>query len=805
MGLQENWENIPKSMIDTKQWLCYIFQDRGTGRLSKPPLSPKTKKIVDKTNENHWASFTRAYGAYEVGNNVEGVGFVFDNGFIAIDLDDCFEPNGTLTPLAQDIIDHFDGAYIEYSPSGEGLHIFIKGEKPNDRTKAPGIEVYDGKNFVTVTGEAIDSSGDECVNMQEALDWMFDKYLPEQNIKGVDYAQIEPEHGQRTVEEWLSLGLEKDPRLSELWESIDHDCDESSVDMSLLNKLAYWLNRDYDAIEDAFFNSPWFDSKDAPHKSKCIDRDDYLRWSITNAINRTVETACERDEMFKNRVRVKLRAAKESDGDAGSLVDDRFLGDLTDAGTATLMAEVYCDTLCYTSEGGWYWYNGKYWEQDNKTAAMACALEITDIMLEEAQDWYDEVQQQIWDDDIEAEQAKKMLSSPNKLLSYVYKTRQARALKSVMEIAATKMVKPVSIFDANPWILNTPLCVIDLRTGERMSHNPAFMCTGMTAVTPEDKTTPLWTRTLNTTFCGDSELIHYVKLHMGAALIGKVFQENLIIANGGGSNGKSTLFGAVQSVMGDYATSVNPELLLSTRSSEQQVGMAMLHGKRLAIAQETDEGKSLCGSMLKRLVSTDTMVAKRLYHDPFNFVPTHTLVLSTNHLPRVTSNDKGTWRRLEVIPFNATIKEKDTITDYMGMLVKECGGEILQWCVEGAIEFYNSGCIIREKPKVVEMARNEYRENEDWLQSFVTDCVEDAVGESLLHSDVYSAYRVWATSEGLYIRSSIMLGKALKQAGWAGGDKTWLKSLNKTAKAWDNKRLIKKDYMSNVVKLKGVS
>jgi phage/plasmid-associated DNA primase len=101
--------------------------------------------------------------------------------------------------------------------------------------------------------------------------------------------------------------------------------------------------------------------------------------------------------------------------------------------------------------------------------------------------------------------------------------------------------------------------------------------------------------------------------------------------------------------------------------------------------------------MLKRLVSTDELVAKKLYHNPFNFIPTHTLVLSTNHLPRVTSNDKGTWRRLVVVPFNATIAEKDTITDYMGLLYEQCGQNILQWCVDGARMFYEAGCCDKEQ------------------------------------------------------------------------------------------------------------
>lgn len=808
MSLRENWENIPESMTAAKQWLCFIFQNRGTGRLSKPPISPKTRKVVDKTDEGQWASFNRAYAAYEAGENVEGIGFVFDNGFVAIDLDDCFDEAGKLTPVAQDIVDHFYGAYVEYSPSGNGLHIFVKGVKPNNRTKdtASGIEVYSGKNFVTVTGDVTDDSGTECLEMQDELDWLFETYLPEKNVKGTDFTDIEPEHGDRTPDEWLEIGLEKDDKLEELYNSEIHDGDESNTDMSLLVKLSFWLNRDYDAIYDAFLDSPWFESKDTKHQNKVLNRKDYIQNSISNAINMTVQTAQERDDKFKNRVKVKIRPNVADGGDSKSLVDDRFLADLTDLGVANLVAETYGDVIAFTPQFGWCWFDGRMWDINNETAVMTCVMDVTDVILEEAHEWVEQVKQKIYDEEIEGQEAKSLLAEPMKLMKYVMGARKASSIKSIMALAAPKLSIDASQFNANEFILNTPLCVIDLRTGERMSHKPEYMCTSITRVTPDDRKSELWDRTLKSTF-GSDELIKFVQLHMGSALIGKVFQENLLMANGMGANGKSTFFGSIQNVMGDYATSVDPALLMSSKQSEQQVGMAMLYGKRLAIAQETDEGSMMSGSMLKRLVSTDTMVAKKLYKDPFNFVPTHTLILSTNHLPRVKSNDKGTWRRIEVLPFNATISSDKMITDYMGMLTKECGSEILQWCVDGAIEFYNAGCIVKNKPEEVVAAHQEYRENEDWLSRFTAECTKDTVagtGGYITHDELYSVYVAWAKREGEYKRSSIAVSKALVAAGWVKQSKVWLNDKNKLATLWMDKELIRGIMSGKMVKLKAV-
>lgn len=789
MSLADNWQNIPESMTGAKQWLCFTLRDDGRDRLSKPPVSPKTGSIVDKTDESHWVKFHRAYGAYESNDNIDGVGFIFDNGFMAIDLDDCFDDNGSLLPVAQDILDHFAGAYVEYSPSGNGLHIFVRGVKPNNRTKANGIEVYTGKNFVTVTGDMTAESGFECLLMQDEIDWMFETYLPEQNSKKVDYTAIAADHGDNTPEEWLNIGLEKDAKLALLYNDKEHDGDESSQDMALLCKLAYWLNRDYDEIESAFMESPWFVSKDTAHTNKCIKRKDYLHDSIANAINRTTETASERVDKLRNRVKVRIRPAVGGDGK--SLVDARFLDDLTDAGCAVLLGEVYGDILRYSDALGWSWYNGKYWEHGSRVMAMGCVVDLTDAILEEALAWLEELNIQADEEAWSDEERKKRTYEVNQLLAYLRKSRNAKSFKSILEVAQEQMYTDVSVFDANEWILNTPLCLIDLRTGERLPHKPEYMCTCITSVTPDDnQDNALWQKTLRDTFM-DDELIRYAQLHMGSALIGKVFQENLVIANGNGANGKSTFFGAIQTVLGDYATSVDPELLLSARPAEQQVGMAMLHGKRLAIAQETDEGKAICGSMLKRLVSTDTMVAKKLYHNPFTFIPTHTLILSTNHLPRIKSNDTGTWRRIDILPFNNTITPDKMITDFMGVLVKECGNAILQWCVDGAKMFYENECKITQAPQEVLEAKAEYREQEDWLMLFMTDCVRDSasVDDTVSHNELYSAYKAWCTINGVYVRSSIALGKALKQAGWKFIDRQWNSNTQKLEKLWLGKEL----------------
>ena len=775
-------KNIPQSLAAFQQWLCFKLVDRGGARKGKPPVSPATGEVCAKNDESNYTTLMDALTGCET-YDLDGVGFVFTNGFMAIDLDDCFDDDGSLTDVAQDIYDHFTKTYIEYSPSGNGLHIFVRGVKPNDRTKdsSLGVEVYSGYNFVTVTGDHIEGTGYDVVELQSEIDWLFDKYLPDTTV--LQKSEIIVDHGDKTPREWLNIGLSKDQKLSELYHCVEHNGDESGADMALIMKLAYWLNRDVDAITDAFKNSPWVNSKDEYHKKKC-ERKDYLPESIGKAVQTVSETAANADKQFKSRADSFLALHTGADGDVKIELDS-----YTDYANAKVMNEIYGDILRYTKSWGWMYYNGTVWETDVDWRAVTCAINVGESLLRSAEAWIaaDTERLSVIGIDPTSVEGKKVLAAATALQKHALYTQSAKGINAMVSIAKTLMIDDADTFDANPWLLNTPEFVVDLSTGERLPHSSRHKCTCCTSISPSldggnGETSEMFGKFLNQIFCGDEELIDYFQLQVGAAFVGKVYNENLIIANGSGSNGKSTVFGVLQSLLGDYATAIDPELLMSGRVSEQQVGMAMLQGKRLAIAQETEAGQQIRTSMLKRLVSTDTMVAKRLYHDPMNFTPTHTLILSTNHLPTISANDAGTWRRIVVLPFNATIRPEDMIADFQNVLMRNEGQQILDWCIRGAIRFFDMNCILSDKPKAVVDASNEYRESEDWLSAFKQDCLIE--GKCVWHKELYKVYTYWARNANERVLSSNSFSRALASAGWKYEPKRYNKITQKCAKAW---------------------
>lgn len=751
-------KNIPKTMAATPQWLCYKLVDTGKPRLSKPPFSPKTGRQCAKNDETEFCTLNEALVGMER-FDLDGIGFVFTSGFVAIDLDDCFDDKGNLTEVSQDIFDHFTDTYWETSVSGNGLHGFMLGEKPNPRTKdsALGIEVYSGFNFVVVTGDIVEYTGTDAVEMQDALDWLYETYLPPIILHPEE--EVVVSHGDLTPEEWLERGLQNDVKLARLYNETNHDGDESSTDMSLLMKLSYTLNRDKQAITDAFMRSAWVASKSKAHKRK-LERVDYLPDTIDKVIALTTATAQENARRYDNRV---MRVFSKS---------DEHDYELTDLGNSELMKSVFADVLCYTDAFGWCYYDGVRWESNVEYRAMEAARDIATEMLAFSREKLSKQQDMLADEGVDAssDEGKKRLAGGVAFYNHAKKTQSERGIKAMVNLNKAYMMVDSKEFQEDAWLLNTPAGVIDLSTAELMPHDAKYKMMNMTKCAPQQIETPMFNKFLNTIFCGDVDLIRYVQTIIGSSLVGKVYSENLVIVTGDGSNGKSTLFNLIHQLLGDYSVSIDPELLMSSRANDQKLGMSMLQNKRFAEAQETEEGQRLRSSMLKRLVSTNSVVAKQLYKNPSEFIPTHTLILATNHLPKISSTDLGTWRRIVVVPFNATIKPEDMIPDFHNILLEREGAGVLQWAIEGAVAFKEAGCLLSDKPEAVLIASQEYRQSEDWIEAFLgASCdYRDKHDEDITvrHDVLYRRYRKWCESAGEYARSAQLFTRAMQGAGW---------------------------------------
>jgi P4 family phage/plasmid primase-like protien len=338
--------------------------------------------------------------------------------------------------------------------------------------------------------------------------------------------------------------------------------------------------------------------------------------------------------------------------------------------------------------------------------------------------------------------AKEKVRAADAYQKFALRMREAGKIQGALNLARSAMEIKIEECDSNPYLLNTPGGIVDLNSGEIKPHDPAEYCTKITKCAPADTAhSELWDGFLDTITQSDKELQQYIQTVIGAALIGKVYTESIVIAYGRGANGKSTLFNAFYAVLGSYAGKVPAEALTTSRNTSHKNTLAELPGKRFVIASETEEGQRFSNSMLKQMASTDPIVAEKKFKAPFEFIPSHHLVLYTNFLPKASGNDHGTWRRLTVVPFNTTITNPQT--NFLERLLEQSGGVILRWMIDGARMYIEAD---RKFPscRAVETATGKYKEDNDWLSQFLDENCEIGDTFTVGSGALYGRYNPWA-------------------------------------------------------------
>lgn len=458
--------------------------------------------------------------------------------------------------------------------------------------------------------------------------------------------------------------------------------------------------------------------------------------------------------------------------------------DFSDVGQATVLATEYRDILRYSPSTDYMVYNGSFWEE-SKPKSQGVSQDLTERQLAEAETEMkkamDELVKNGGMEILVSVGPKKAVQMFNKQQAHAYEMYEDASVykkyaikrRDTKNIAATlKEARPMleveqRNLDADEFMLNTPTLTYDLRQGIKfpMKHRPEHFITKQTTVDPSSDGADIWAAALDTFFLKDADLIDYVQRMVGLSAIGKVYVEALIIAYGEGRNGKSTFWNVIARVLGTYSGNISADMLTVGCRRNVKPELAEAKGKRMLIAAELEEGMRLNTANVKQLCSTDEIYAEKKYKDPFSYTPTHTLVLYTNHLPKVGAIDKGTWRRLIVIPFDAKIEGSADIKNYADYLFEKAGGAILTWVIEGAKKVIADNYKI-EPPKKVRDAIEHYKESNDWLSYFLSERCELDPAYVAKSSEVYNEYRIFCTQVGEFTRSTTDFYTALETVGF---------------------------------------
>lgn len=299
------------------------------------------------------------------------------------------------------------------------------------------------------------------------------------------------------------------------------------------------------------------------------------------------------------------------------------------------------------------------------------------------------------------------------------------------------------IFDADLNIIGTPGGTIDLRTGQLLPARPNQYITKLTSVAPEAGTPKLWLKFLNETFAGDQALIGFIQRLCGYALTGLTKEEKLFFLYGTGANGKSKFLETIYYILGDYARRAPVSLFLEQKHQDHPTAMAGLKEARLVVGSELPSGRYWNEQVIKDLTGGDTIAARLMRQDFFYFKPQFSILIAGNHQPLLKNVDESIVRRMVMVPFAITVPEAKRDVN-LGDKLKAESGKILNWCVEGSVQYFNHGLQI---PQSVLNASAKYIRNVDVTSEFIdSKLVQD--GNQSNFDDVYISYKDWMLLQG---------------------------------------------------------
>jgi P4 family phage/plasmid primase-like protien len=393
----------------------------------------------------------------------------------------------------------------------------------------------------------------------------------------------------------------------------------------------------------------------------------------------------------------------------------------TDAANSVRLIHFMRGDYRYVTDVGWHYWDGTRYVLDNEKSIMQKAIEAVQFAHTIEMD---------------ANTRKWVTASHNK-----------DRIQNAITIAGTDsevLVRAIEL-DAEPNNLCTPEGIVNLRTGEvRPAIKGHDLNTRQTSVAPASMETPQWDAFLRE-IIEDEDRMGYLQELFGAALFGDSRYHVLPVFVGTGANGKSTIIDVIAGILNDYSATMPENFLLDTTGNAHPADIARLRGVRLAVASETRPDGKFNESRVKMLTGGDTLSARFMGQNFFDFKPTHTLFMAVNHLPEVKSGGDGFWRRLRKIDFRKTIPADKRKENLAQLLVAEEGPGILQWMIDGAVRLTNQGF---HEPESVKMATQSYRHEEDHIAKFIDEKTILADTASVTKTALFNAYRDWCIENG---------------------------------------------------------
>lgn len=374
----------------------------------------------------------------------------------------------------------------------------------------------------------------------------------------------------------------------------------------------------------------------------------------------------------------------------------------------------------------WYAWDGRRWVPDDSMVTRY-ALSLSKIVAAEAESWLKRPAK-------DGNEKEKNVAIAEALSKWAVKCEMRATVDAAISLAKRVLVVDEALLDADPWLLNCENGTVDLRTGELKAHDPDDYITKLCTVPyAKDAKADVFLAVLRKVTCeegGPDPVCRFLLRWFGYCATGSTREQKFLVHYGMGSNGKSTILDVVAEVLGDYAATAAPGLMVSTSKERHPTEIADLFGRRMVTAHESGEGGILREDFIKQATGGDKLKARYMRADFFEFSPTHKLQLLTNHKPVIKGQDAGIWRRVMMMHYRASFGTPEEVaighaqyvkdTKIVAKVRSELPG-VLTLLVRGAVEWYRDGL---NPPDYVLSASEDYKKEQDRIGQFIDECCD---------------------------------------------------------------------------------
>ena len=736
-----DFTRIPPPLRERGSFCCWRYENKN-GLKTKIPYDPATGQRAQTNNPCTFVDFETAR---QMSPNYDGIGFLITDGLFVIDCDHCRREDGSLTPTTSEIVALFSGCYMEWSPSGNGLHIIghVAGfsfdkKKYWMNNRNLNVEVYISgatNRFMTLTGDVFREGGIR--GTTAVLQSFLEKYMRRDSGVGVPIPISESALDDDTVIAKATYAR-NGSTFKKLWSG---DCSgyasQSEADLALAGILAFWCNRDVSQIDRLFRQSGLFREKWDRQQAGST----YGRITLGKAIGETHSTY---RPPKKNTAPVQdgkntLRNMRPED-------NDRYCW--ADIGSGRLFADYFRDVARYVPERKlWYCFDGKRWVPDLASLrVMEFCKTLADDLLPYAAGIEDEKKRSAY-------------------MAYCLKWQRRVFRETVLKEAQSIYPIMMEDFDTDIYAFNCANGTLHLNTMEFRSHNSEDKITKMSPVKYDTNARfKCWDDFITEVMSGDEEKAKFLQKAMGYAISGDIQHECMFVLYGASTrNGKGTLCESVLKIMGDYGRAVRPESIAlkhQNNSNNPSEDIARLAGIRFANISEPSRGLVLNAAQIKAMTGHDTLNARFLHENSFDFVPQFKLYINANYLPVVTDMTVFNSKRMHIIPFDRRFEEAEQDHTLKTEFQRPKNqSAILNWLIEGYRLLVTEGLT---QPAIVSAATDSYQHDSDKVAQFIEDMLTPEPSAEERTADVYAAYTKWCKRNGCYAEGSRNFNQALK-------------------------------------------